>query len=1351
MKKLISLLACAALLVGLVIAAFPAFSGVADTAITTPGFTGEAPGTTTYKLGGANGTNGASAQATLTVGEDKTYTYDLTQDLGYWVKNTVYAPDNQTPADVTAFKYLYVNVVDLVNGYCTNANGDYVNASKQVVATEKEAKYQQAFLAKLSLVDASGNRLKKNGQDWSIISDIRSKACVKIDLDDIRTDLENQGLDAAALLGNLKLEALVYGKQVKIELYASNNESFVPGELDSAKNSTVSLEMSTDDKGTAVKNSEGYFIVTGDSDNVALLNMFTTTGAGNANATTYPYLHMKFVMAAGAKINSAVLVDEEGNVYKKDGAEVNLLGGALEYGKQITFATADMTAEEKEQFLSNLRIKVAVEGSVSMMAKLSTKEDLKLSTDNVPGVTAFKLTVQPGSSMPSNATVEMDEITGSAKYSLTGHLAAWVPGDMYYAGKRINGNDYRYLVIDVKSMVDGLCMNDSNTSYAAEIPDPTPTNPNQKKWVDVETEEEAKLQTGFVASFQLSYKNAAGSNVQLKKVNLDSSGAVKKKTIREDATNFDTATYDKENPMTVEVTVNGEKVQMKSYYLLDENGKYMVDGGDWAVAGEARSPMTMAPVDFQKIAATIEENNAALDKALKEGVISQAERDSYYMNLEEVLENLTVRALIYGSEVQIDYYVTNNSSFVPGEITDESVLLGMSTSKDYAANSQTAEAAYDMWTDSNEITNDGSTTTLVSNLYALQGGGNMDARNYQYLYLRVNALDDGTKISSIKLMDMEGNIFDQNLLGSEAVAGQVVRVDMSQMADEMREQFLENTRLVIDMTGTRANIQAAFSQSDAYAFETWYDVNDPNYAYKLHLQPLHIEFSKDDVTFHSNGAVSVNLSANGAGMHVQDRYGALDATKYKYMYLYMESGTINDIRFRTSDNSGDADMKVEKMFSAGPGLTRIDLSKLHEEKPRLMKDLCFNFVVYVSSEITGIWFSNSPTFDPIATATEKDYEIVIGQEVAPYNMGATMVMNLDGSMEFDGKGEAHFKPITGTKNFNATKLKYLVVDIDSGAEHLKELRLRNQENNVVKSVSGLKNGLNYLVINQLDERILENLYFAMVVDGKVKISSMWVTNEPMLDPNYMATAPEYEEILLESASGYAALNDRISGDSDSVLTMGEDGMITVTGPTNKDVGLYTSCYHNPYSNPPEAVYIKFGVVNRPLYVVAYTYDTSSDEAEALLDVLTVNIEEGVYNDYVRIDLRDSSFYSKGFNGFLEFDIYAVAEENGSKSNSVAFTIADTMYLGTGSPVLSPVAKGSSLDFVPVDAAQYLNVAGYEWGDGWQFVTVDEYGNIIGAATGENSVVLPVAMVAILCAGTMLVMVIVRRKRKQHIG
>lgn len=1349
MKKLISLLACTALLVGVVIAAFPTF-GVADTAITAPGFSNEAPGTTTFQLGANDGsvTNNA-AQGTLTVGEDKVFSYDLNQNLGYWLNTEVYASDNQTAADVREFKYLYVNLIGLTNGYCTNAAGQYVSATNKVVETEKQAKYQQAFLAKICLLDGETRVLGADGKDWSLISDMRSLSCTRIDLGEVRTKLTALGKDADAILGNLKFDVLVYGKQVKLELYASNNDSFVPGKANPEKNATVSIDMSASgDNGTVAKAGDGAYTITGGSDNVVLVNMFNATEAGNFDASAYPYLHVKFGLQPGTKVNSAVLVDAEGNIYKKDGAEVNILGGAVEFGRQLKFDFTTMSDADKAQFLTNLRVKMNVEGSITMIAKVSTREELKLTSGNIPGVTAFQLTGKPASGIPGNATISTNEDNGSLQYNLTGHLAAWVPVEMSYAGKPVNANNYQYLIIDVKSMTDGLCMNDAGTSYAAEFDLPT----GGKEWRDVDTAEEAKKQTGFVASFQLSYKNASGGMTQLKKVALDSKGDVKFKAIAVDDPDLANQSYDKNSNTTITVKVGNETVTKKAYYLTDASGYYIMDGsGDWGVAGEARVPMTIAPVDLHKLAASVDENNKALDRALAAKRISQATRDSFHMNLEKVLEALTVRALIYGKQVEIDYYVTNNPSFVPGPITDESVPLGMSTSTEYIGNSTTASVAYDKWTDSNEIENKGGkATTLVANLYALQGAGNMDARNYKYLYIRMNALTDGTKINSIKLVDLDNNILDQNLLGGAASAGTMTRVDLSQMDTAIREQFLENTRLVFDMSGPRANIQAAFSQSDAYMFEDWYDKADPNYAYKLHLQALHIEFNKNDVTFHPNGAVSVNLSAGGAGMHVQDRYGALDATQYKYMYVYLESGAIHDIRMRTSDNNSAEDMKVQTTFSAAPGLTRISLEKLHKEKPRLMQDLCFNLVVYTSTEIAGIWFSNSPTFDPIAMATESDYEVVIGQEVAPLNTGATMVQNLDGSMEFAGKGEAHFKPVVGTKAFNATKLKYLVVDIDSGAKNLKELRLRSSDNSMVKSVTGLKNGLNYLIINQLDERILENLYFAMVVDGKVKISSMWITNEPQLDPNYKATTPEYEEILLESASGYLPLTDRIAGESTSTLTMGTDGMITVSGPKNDDVGLFATCYHNPYSNPPEAAYIKFGVVNRPLYVVAYTYDTSSDDTDALLDVLTVNIQPGVYNDYVRIDLRDSSFYSKGFSGFLEFDIYAPAGDE--KGNGVAFTIADVMYQGTGSPALSPVAKGSSSLFVPTDSAQFLNVSGFDWGDTRQFVTVDEFGNIIGVGgvvTGEESSALPVAIVAVLGLGAMATAIVLRRRKREN--
>lgn len=1348
MKKLISLLACAALLVGLVIAVFPAVTGTADTTITTPGFTDEAPGTTTFKLGGANGatSSGGVNQATVTIGEDKTYTYNLTQALGYWVSNQVYAPDNKTAADITGFKYLYVNVVNLENGYCTNANGEYVDTSGKVVATEKEAKYQAGFLAKLVLVDANGNRLTKDGADWSIIGDVRSVNCVRVDLDDLKTQLQAKGLNANTLLGNLQLAALVYGTKVEMELYASNNEAFDPKEPTASTNATLSLEMSASSgKGTIAKNEEGYYVVTPASDKIALANMFAESGAGNVNATTYPYLHMKFTVPSGAKVTSAVLVDVEGNVYKKNGADVNVLGGTVERSKQIAFELAGMTEADKEQFLSNLRVKFTIEGgSVNVIAKLSTKEDLKISSDNVPGVTAFKLTAKPGANMPANATVVTDEETGSTKYQLGGHLAAWVPADLYIGAKEVNANEYRYLFANVISMTDGLCRNDTNTAYAKEVKNPD----GSTTWVDADGEADAKVQTGFIASFQLSYKNSSGTQVQLKKVNLDSSGALKLKSIREDSKELATTKYDKKSAFTSEVTVDGQKKNMTFYYVLDDNGKYMVDASDWGVMGEARQPLCQR-VDFDKIDEQIKESNAALDRALKDGKISQAERDTYYMDLTTVRNKLTVRALVYGAEVQVDYYVTNNGSFEPGDIdpiADEekygSVQMGVSRSQEYTANPAKFDAYYYLKTDSNYIENPaGGNATVVANLYALQGAGNMDARKYKYMFLRVNTLENGTKISSMKFMDMEGNVLDQNLLNGDAVAGKTIRIDLTPLSDEQREQFLENTRLQIVMNGTRANIQAAFSVNEGYAFEAYLDESDPNYAYKLHLTPLHIEFNSNDVTFRTDGSVSVNLSANGAGMHVMDRNGAIDATEYKYMYIYLESGAINDIRFRTSDNASDDDLKVQATYSASPGLTRINLEELNKSKPRLMKDLCFNLVVYVNTEITGIWFSNSPTFDPIAMASESDYEIVIGQRVAPISSNVSMQMNLDGSMDFGGKGEAHFKPITGTKGFNASSVKYLVVDVASGAENLTELRLRDKDNELAKSVSGLQDGLNYLVINKLDEKILENIYFTMVVNGNVSIRSMWFTNEPGLNPNYKALEPDYEEIDLSLATPYLPQEDRETSTSASVLTVDANGLVTVSGPMNRDVGLYTTCYYDDYSNPAQSLYIKFGVVNRPTYVVAYTYDTVSTESQALVDVLTVDIEPGTYNDYVRIDLRDSSFFSKGFNGFLEINIYSPAQ-NGS-GNGVAFTVDSMMYQGTACPALTRLAKSSTDEFVPVDGALYLQFDASKWGD-WNVLKPDDG----GAETGENSATLPAVVLVVTGATAMAAMAVVYRRKRQ---
>ena len=1327
MKKLISLLACAALLVGLVIAVFPAVTGTADTAITTPGFTGEAPGTTTFKLGGANGETASegNTQATLSVGADKTYTYNLKQNLGYWVKNQVYAPDNKTAADVRGFKFLYVNVTDLQAGYCTNAQGQFVDDKGSVVGSQDKAKYQTGFYAKLVPQNKDSKDIQRKTADgkfeaWNIIDNagIRSRSYVQIDLEALKKQMEAQNAALSAteqdyainvdeVLGNLSFNTLVYGAKLTVELYVSNNEEFNPTPVNPTSNPTVSLEMSaSSDKGTVAKNADGYFDVKPASDKIALLNAFTTSGAGNIDASAYPYLHSKIVVSNGAKVTSAVLIDKDGNEYKKDGEAVNIFGGSVERTKQVVFETKGMTDADKAQFLSNLRIKLTIEGgSVSILSKLSTKEELKIGSENVPGVTAHKLTARPGAGMPGNADVFTDEETGTTKFQLGGHLAAWVPAALYNGNKEVDATQYQYLIVDVKSMTEGRCRNDSDTSWAAEFPK-DPSDPNgPKEWRDVATEAEAKLQTGFMAAVQLSYKNKNGENVQLKKVNLDANGDVKLK-----------------------------------------DGK--VDGGDWNVLGEARQPMTMAPVDFNKLAEQVAENNAALDKALNAKKISQSEYDTYHMDLNEVLKKLTVRALVYGKEVTMDFYITNNGNFVPGEISPdnegyESVNLGISKSAEYTANPAKSDAYYYLKTDSNYIVNpDGGAATIVTNLYALQGAGNMDARKYDYLFLRVNTLFDNTKISSIKLMDMEGNVLDQNLLGGDAVAGRVVKIDLSTLSDEQREQYLENTRLQVVMNGTKANIQAAFTINEGYAFEDYVDENDPNYAYKMHFTPLHIEFNANDVSFRSDGSVSVNLSGSGAGLHVMDRNGAFDATQYKYMYLYLESGAINDIRFRTSDNSGEDDMKVQGTYAASPGLTRINLDDINKNKPRLMKDLCFNFVIYVSTEITGVWFSNSPTFDPIATPTESDYEIVIGQQVAPVSASATMNMNLDGSMDFDGKGETHFKPITGTKGFNAASLKYLVVDVKSGAGNLAEFRLRNKENNVAKSITGLQNGLNYLVINKLDDAILENIYFTMVVNGKVSIRSMWFTNEPALDPNAKAMEPDYVEVDMSGAYAYLPQDNRENGVSDTKLSMdSKTNMLTVRGAKNKDVGLYFGSYYDEYSNPAQALYLKFGVVNRPTYVVAYTYDTTSDDADALSDVLTVDIQPGVYNGYVRIDLRDSSFYSAGFNGFLEIDIYSPAQEGGSgNANDVAFTVDNMFYQGTASPALNRIARQDREEYVPVDGALYLDLGeGYDWGDGWG------NGGSNGAETGEHSVVIPVAILTVVSGASMLV---IRRRRKE---
>ena len=599
MKKLISLLACAALLVGLVIAVFPAVTGTADTAITTPGFTGEAPGTTTFKLGGANGetTSEGNTQATLTVGADKTYTYNLKQNLGYWVKNQVYAPDNKTAADVREFKFLYVNVTDLQAGYCTNAQGQFVDDKGSVVNSQDKAKHQAGFYAKLVPQVKNSTDIKRKTADgsfesWNIIDNagIRSRGYVQIDLEALKKQMEAQNAALSAseqeyainvdeVLSNLTFNTLVYGSKLTVELYVSNNEEFNPTPVNPTSNPTVSLEMSaSSDKGTVTKNADGYFDVKPASDKIALLNVFTASGAGNIDASAYPYLHSKIVVSNGAKVTSAVLIDKDGNEYKKDGTAVNIFGGSVERTKQVVFETKGMTDADKAQFLSNLRIKLTIEGgSVSILSKLSTKEDLKIGSENVPGVTAHKLTARPGAGMPGNSDVFTDEETGTTKFQLGGHLAAWVPAALYNGNKEVDATQYQYLIVDVKSMTDGRCMDDSNTHWAKQD--------DKNNWITVDSEEEAKLQTGFMAAVQLSYKNKKGENVQLKKVNLDANGDVKLK-----------------------------------------DGK--VDGGDWNVLGEARQPMTMAPVDFNKLAEQVAENNAALDKALEAKKISQSEYDT---------------------------------------------------------------------------------------------------------------------------------------------------------------------------------------------------------------------------------------------------------------------------------------------------------------------------------------------------------------------------------------------------------------------------------------------------------------------------------------------------------------------------------------------------------------------------------------------------------------------------------------------------------------------------------------------------------------------------------------------------
>lgn len=1368
MKKLISLLACAALLIGLVVAVFPAMTSSADTSIQAGGFSDAAPGTTTFKLGGAN-VGSAGDKAQLVVGEDNTYEYKLTQDLAAWVKTQVYAPDNKTVADVREFDYLYVNIVHFSDAApCMDANGNYVDTSGRIVTDVKDAKMQDAFLADLIPQVSQGNdtkniqRKKSDGsfENWDLLSpDIRSKSCVQISLADLKSQIVAQNkaltaderkngkeIDVDAVLSNLTLNVLLYGQNVKLELYVSNNPDFDPTPVTVEKNPTVTLGAS-DDKGTVTKNDDGYYEVKAGKDQV--INLFSTSGAGNINAANYPYLHVKFLLSSGAKVTSAVLIDNEGKEYKAGTSSAfNILGGEISgvSSRQITFDTSKMTAADKQQFLGNLRIKMTVEGgTVSLLAKVSTDGNIKITSDNVPGITTHKLTAKPGAGMPKNAEVVMDEATGSVNYNLGGHLAAWVPAALYNGDKAVNGNDYQYLIIDVKSMTSGLCRNDNDTAYATEVENADGT----KTWKDVESEKDAKVQIGFAASFQLTYSKN-GTSQQLKKVNLDKDGNMKKKTIREDSKELATTPHYDNEYEEVTVNVDGTQKVMKAYYVKGtDGGKYVVDGGDWGVAGEARQPMTHK-VDFKKLAEQVKENNAALDKALKDKQISQAEHDAYTMDLQEVLKTLTVRTLVYGKQVQIDYYITNNGNFVPGTIASniegyESVPLGISKAEEYKGNPQNIEAYYYLKTDSNYVKNQNSgATTMVLNLYALQGAGNMDARTYDYLYLRVNTLKNGTKITSMKLIDVDGNVMQDNLLdatGGQAVAGQVMRIDLRQMSEAEREQYLENTRLQIVMDGTEANIQAAFSVDEGYTFEDYLDEDDPNYAYKLHLQPLHIEFNASDVSFHSDGSVSINLSASGAGLHAMDRTGGIDATQYKYMYIYLESGAINDIRFRTSDNAQDPELKVEKQFAAGTGLTRINLEELNKSKPRLMKDLCFNFVIYVSTEITGIWFSNSPTFDPIATPTEADYEIVIGQQAEPVNTSVQAQMNLDGSMEFSGKGEYHFKPITGTKGFNASSLKYLVVDIESGAEHLKELRLRNKENSKASAFTGLKNGWQYGVINEFDSKILENVYFTMVVDGKVKIRSMWFTNEPEMDPQYKALEPEYVEVDLSTGNPYLPQADRSSATSSTKLTVNDNGLVTASGPMNQDVGLYASGYYDEYSNPAQALYIKFGVVNRPTYVVAYTYDMVTTGSTVLADVLTVNIQPGTYNDYVRIDMRDSSFYSSGFSGFLEVNIYSPAQAG--SGNGVAFTVDKMMYMGTACPALSPLARTDLSDFVPYDAALLLtarDIPGLN--DAWPI------GGEGGAQTGDNSMALPVSAVALTSAAAM---VVIWRKKKQKVS
>ena len=59
---------------------------------------------------------------------------------------------------------------------------------------------------------------------------------------------------------------------------------------------------------------------------------------------------------------------------------------------------------------------------------------------------------------------------------------------------------------------------------------------------------------------------------------------MKRKTVREDSAEFkNTKHSDKYETLTV--NKDGVQTQVKAYYVLDSNGKYLVDGGDWGVAG----------------------------------------------------------------------------------------------------------------------------------------------------------------------------------------------------------------------------------------------------------------------------------------------------------------------------------------------------------------------------------------------------------------------------------------------------------------------------------------------------------------------------------------------------------------------------------------------------------------------------------------------------------------------------------------------------------------------------------------------------------------------------------------------